>query len=129
MSEYIVKTYSNRNLVIEADGYHACNDNHYEFYTESENKRTTVAIVPHSPNIFSIIKNEAEKSDHYYVYDWNEEDRKEAEFPAPEPSDVCLGCQYSDLLGSEAFYDAVWEIVDSWHGPDEDAEELAETIQ
>ena len=35
-----------------------------------------------------------------------------------EPSDICLGCGVKELLGSEDFFNAVYDIVDSYHEPD-----------
>lgn len=113
MSEYTVKTYDNRNLVIEADDYDSY-DNQYRFFTGDGPDRKTVARVFQGPSIFAILKNEAEKSDHYYVYDWNKEDEKEE----TEADDVCNDCRTKELLDDDAFFNAVWAVVEGYHEPD-----------
>jgi hypothetical protein len=107
MANYTVKTTDNRNLVIEADSYALdYPKNAYDFIKNGKK----VASVPLG-GFFAIVLDDSVKSDHYYIYDWNEEDEKEA--------DVCNDCRTAELLESEPFWDAVWEVVDAYHAPDD----------
>jgi len=113
MANYTVKTTDNRNLVIEADSYAL--DYTQTAYTFTKGDKT-VATVPASPYVFAIVLDDNVESDHYYVYDWNEEDEKEAEID--EADDVCLGCRFKEFLESEEFFSEVWDIVEAYHKPE-----------
>jgi hypothetical protein len=110
MPEYTVKTVNDRNLVIEADSY-ALNYNQTAFEFSKDDK--VIASVLNNPNVFAIVETDSVLSDHYSVYDWNVEDEKE------ELDDVCTNCRNQELFDSEEFWDAVWEVVEAWHEPDE----------
>lgn len=112
MAEYTVKTTDNRNLVIEADGFITYGEG-WEFFGTSGSERKIVARIPFNPYVFAIVLNDNVKSDHYYVYDWNEEDEKEA-----EAEESCLDCQFQEFLESKEFFSEVWDILDLWHAPD-----------
>jgi hypothetical protein len=126
MPEFTVKTFDDRNLVIEADRYTRNSTYDIEFLKDGN----LVATIPNNTPILAIVANEAEKSDHYHVYDWNEEDAKEE---VENSDDVCLDCRNEEFLNSEEFWNAVWEIAwdvaEAWNSPPEEETEPAEVIQ
>lgn len=111
MPDYTVKTHDNRNLVIEADSY---NFEPSSFSYEFVKKGKHIATVP-AAGVFTIVLNDNVKSDYYWVYDWNKEDEKEA-----AEEDLCTDCQTAELLESDVFWGAVWEVVEAYHAPDSD---------
>ena len=126
MPNYYVLTHSegdkSRTLVITADFFEKDGDA-YNFYVGgSPNSMARggvlVASVP-IRRVFAITETEkafqADWIDNLAVND--------------EPSDVCIGCEYKDLLESEAFWDRVWDVVEAYHEPDDDESAPPETVQ
>jgi hypothetical protein len=98
-----------RVLIIKADWYEQANSGDYHFFEGDKVKRNLVASVP-DRDVFSIVETkEAYQGD--FITDLTDDENPD--------EDICLDCQYHDLLESEAFWDKVWDIVDSWHEPDE----------
>ena len=112
--EYIIKTPEDRNLVIEAEKYERDQHGDYIFHSKEGTKVATV----NQRLVFAVVQKEAEKSDYYWVYDWNEEDAKEAEH-----DDVCIDCRNQELFESEEFFNAVYDIVESLLSDDTDDNE------
>lgn len=111
MPEYIIKTGNNRNLVIDADRYnYNATEGNYEFFKKDDKADTQKVATVTNRAFLAIIEKNAEKADFYEHYDVNkEEDYTE---------DVCLGCQYADLLGSDSFFEAVANIIDAYNSPE-----------
>jgi hypothetical protein len=97
MPEYIVKTFKNRNLVIEADHFEATNGALYSFFKEG----ILVASVPvHA--VFAVVEEVAFREDFYSVDDLDEDDT----------DDVCKDCRFSEFLDSEEFFNTVYDAVE-----------------
>ena len=121
MPEYTIKTVHDRNLVIEADRYHYnATEEAYEFFQKDEKYDIRkIATVFRSPEILSIVENDAQKSDFYYVDDWNEEDDEDdSEDEDDEDCDeTCLDCRLDEFVGSDTFFDAVSSILGFYLSP------------
>jgi hypothetical protein len=121
MPEYIVKTFENRNLVIEADSFRATSGpsnevTGYVFYkcdsaqnsSEHSNQLgTSISLVRTVANVSSsgvlaIVENDAWKGDFYSVDDLDEDDT----------DDVCKECRFSEFLNSEEFFNTVYDAVE-----------------
>lgn len=122
MSEYIIKTDRDRNLVIEADRYnYNATEETYEFFKKDDKADIQkVATIPNRA-FLAIVESEAEKADFYEHYDVNEEE--------DDTEEVCPGCQYADLLVSDAFFEAVANIIDCYHNPAHQEDTPPEAIQ
>lgn len=113
MTEYIIKTDNNRNLVIEADRYqYNATEGNYEFFKKDDKADTQKVATVTSRAFLAIVEKNAEKADFYEHYDVNQDEEDETD-------DVCLDCRFAELLESEDFWNAVWEIVEAWHEPDD----------
>lgn len=115
MPEYIVKTFENRNLVIEADKFRASYNPHndimgYTFFSAipaeeghsnlsrtATNSENVVAYVS-SSGVLAVVRQDSWKADFYTVDNWDED----------ESDDVCSDCRF---LESEEFFDAVYDAV------------------
>ena len=108
MSEFTIKTNQNRNLVIEADKYTRTKEA-VEFYKDGGSVATVFPF-----DLLAIVKDGAEAAD-YYASDRELDDSfidpTATQCPVEEG---CLDC----LLGSEEFFNAVYDIVDVYHEPD-----------
>lgn len=110
MPEYIVKNDRDRNLVIEADRYnYNATEETYEFFKKDDKADIQKVATVTSRAFLAIVEKNAEKADFYEHYDVNTEQ--------DDTEDVCLGCQYADLLGSDSFFEAVANIIDCYHNP------------
>ena len=108
MPEYLVTTHDNRNLIVESDYFEHNNSDSYDFFTKEEGKTRVLVASINAHSVLGVVEyEEAFKAD---FYDDGPED--------DEPSDICLGCEFKELLGSEDFFNAVYDIVDSYHEPD-----------
>ena len=108
MPEYLVTTLDNRNLIVESDYFEHNNPGSYDFFTKEEGKTRVLVASINAHSVLGVVEyEEAFKAD---FYDDGPED--------DEPSDICLGCGVKELLGSDDFFNAVYDIVDSYHEPD-----------
>ena len=108
MPEYLVTTHDNRNLIVESDYFEHNSPGSYDFFTKEEGKTRVLVASINAHSVLGVVEyEEAFKAD---FYDDGPED--------DEPSDICLGCGVKELLGSDDFFNAVYDIVDSYHEPD-----------
>jgi len=125
MPDFVIKTHNDRNIVIEADRYeHDATEHAYAFFKkDAEGNTTRVATLRTPSDAFLIIENSAEKADFYF---------RDDEGVDPVEEDDCVECQladeYGDLLESEVLWNAVWDIVEAYHEPDEPASETGEQV-
>ncbi len=94
MPEYLVTTHDNRNLIVESDYFEHNNSDSYDFFTKEVIGKTRVLVA--SINAHSVLG----------VVEY--EEAFKADFYDDGPN----------LLGSEDFFNAVYDIVDSYHEPD-----------
>jgi hypothetical protein len=118
MPEYYVTTHHDpstetaRVQVIKADRYEQADSGDYHFYIADPtgapgNKKILVSSVSNR-GIFSIIESEqAYQGD--FLANLGDED---------ETDDVCIDCRNQELLESDEFVDAVWDIVHAFLAPD-----------
>ena len=104
MPKFTVISHNNHNLVIEAESANLLQyPNDYVF----ENSNEVVAVVPKSPNILAVVKQDADIGDFYFS-----DHRDDDEFSHPEETDdVCLDCRFDELFESQKFFNAVADIV------------------
>ena len=105
MPEYLVTTHDNRNLIVESDYFEHNNPDSYDFFTKEEGKTRVLVASINAHSVLGVVEyEEAFKADFYD--------------------------DGPNLLGSEDFFNAVYDIVDSYHEPDEEnSEGPQETIQ
>ncbi len=94
MPEYLVTTHDNRNLIVESDYFEHNNSDSYDFFTKEVIGKTRVLVA--SINAHSVLG----------VVEY--EEAFKADFYDDGPN----------LLESEDFFNAVYDIVDSYHEPD-----------
>ena len=118
MSKYVVKTPTDRNIIIETDDFYLNRDNVFVFTDEDGD---VVANVPNTSNVIAIVEEDADINDFYYS-DHEGDDVFKANYPAAAPpddetetDDVCLDCRLTEFLNSPEFFDKVDDIVSFWH--------------
>ena len=111
MPEYIVKTFDDRSLVIEADNFSFNPDGVYEFHKNQG--LMLVGSVPAS-NIFAVVENDAYQAD-FYRSDLDDDPDEDND----ETDDTCLHCQFVEFTESQEFFDAVADVVEILSEPDE----------
>ena len=93
MPEYLVTTHDNRNLIVESDYFEHNNSDSYDFFTKEEGKTRVLVASINAHSVLGVVEyEEAFKADFYD--------------------------DGPNLLGSEDFFNAVYDIVDSYHEPD-----------
>jgi hypothetical protein len=111
METFYVRDHAGYVTVVESDKYEARNHGLFEF----TNGARTVASFPIN-GVVSVV----EADNAFKAIFLNEEQETE------ETHDVCLDGQFDELFGSEAFFDAVAEIIDNYCCPDDEEEDEAE---
>jgi hypothetical protein len=124
MPTYYVKTIGtifqdakafSRTLLIEADSFRLNKDTRtYEFLTAAKTAKKAQTIVASIPQneVFAVLEEEAYLADYLYDLDTDE----------PEIDDVCLDCRAQEIIDTDAFSNAVFEMIDYWHEHADDEE-------
>ena len=111
MPEYFVRTNSDRVIEIEADGCFM--DREAGIYTFNKDGKPVASFNYHS--VLGVIQEPVFKGE------WSAIDDELDARATQNLDDVCIDCRNQELLNSEAFFDSVYDIVDAYHQPDEEA--------
>ncbi len=106
MATYIIKTYQDRNIFVEADSFEL-DSGFYNFYNPPPTSRKRSILVGSVPaaGILGVFEFEDAYQDDFY-------DHSELEGGEDETDDVCSECRAQELVGTHAFIDAVFDQID-----------------
>ena len=120
MKTFYIKTVNDRNIVVEADLYRLPSPNgtqNFVFIVGSEGEGyRVVASFPATPEILGVVEEDSLLADFYQTLGEDEEEDEDL------CEDDCLECQAEELSDTDAFREAGWDLIETYHEPGETPE-------
>ena len=117
MPNFLVLTKEHRNLVIKADFYlkfSLSGGSGYGFYNKVEGQGP-VLVGSVGPHVLAVIEQQNAFVDDFY------------DLPEKDDTPCDDECQTAELLESQLFWNAVWDVIEAWHEKAEDPPPEVET--